>query len=295
MSRSLTERTARRRWVRRAVASVIGGVALLALSGCSHADTEQLKRLGLPPPASDRTTYVHSLWIGGWIAAFCVGALVWGLILYCVIRFRRRSADETPRQIRYHLPIEMLYTAVPVIIVAVFFFFTVKEQDKVKAEVSHPDHVVLVTGQQWAWTFSYLHEPAVHGTPVYDAGNPANLPVLWLVKGQTVSFHLYSPDVIHSFWVPSFYFKLDDIPGRDQQDETFSLTPDRYGTFIGRCAELCGFYHSQMLFKVHVVNEGAFNNHLRQLKSQGHIGALRGGIASHTVDGLQSGSGGEQQ
>lgn len=292
MSRNLTERTARRRWVRRVAALAIGGVALLTLSGCSHAEVEQLKRLGLPPPATDRAPYMSSLWIGGWIAAFAVGALVWGLIIYAVIRFRRRSDDETPRQVRYNLPIEMLYTVVPVIIVAVFFFYTVQKQDKIKAELAHPDHVVLVTGQQWAWTFSYLHESAVNDVPVYDSGNPVHLPELWLVKGQSVRFHLHSPDVIHSFWVPSFYFKLDVIPGRDQ---SFSVTPTRYGTFIGRCAELCGVYHSQMLFHVHVVDQATFAKHLRALKTQGHIGALRGGIDSHTVDGLESDPGGEQQ
>jgi len=261
-------------------------VCLLAVTGCSKDTTDQLKRLGLPEPASDRSDYVSSLWIGAWIACLVTGVVVWGLIAYASVRFRRRRDDEIPRQLRYHLPIEMLYTVAPLVVVAVFFFFTVQKQDKLLADVAHPDHEVIVTAQQWSWTFNYVHESATGGTNVYDKGTPAREPQLWLVKDESVNFDLHSPDVIHSFWVPAFYFKMDVIPGRQN---SFSMTPTRLGVYQGRCAELCGYLHSEMLFKVHVVTRDAYETHLKALKAAGDTGLVLGGSNSHSIAGLEGG------
>ncbi|MEJ7628746.1 MAG: cytochrome c oxidase subunit II [Nocardioidaceae bacterium] len=287
MSRTLTERVAGRRTRRRAATSVVGVLVLVVLTGCSKDTTEQMKRLGLPEASSDRSEAMSSLWIGSWIACLVTGVVVWGLIAYCAIRFRRRRDDEIPRQLRYHLPIEMLYTVAPLIVVAVFFFFTVEKQDDVLADVPHPDHQVLVSAGQWSWTFNYLEESVTGGTNVYDQGTPAHQPELWLVKDQSVNFELRSPDVIHSFWVPSFYFKMDVIPGRQN---SFSMTPTKLGVFQGRCAELCGVYHSEMLFQVHVVSQDQFESHLRALKAAGDTGLVLGGENSRVVSGSESGS-----
>jgi len=267
-------------------------VEILALTGCSKDTTEQIKRLGLPPAASDRSPYMSSLWIGAWIACLVTGVVVWGLIGYCIVRYRRRRDDEIPRQLRYHLPIEMLYTVAPLIVVAVFFYFTVEKQDKMLADVSRPDHVVIVNAQQWSWTFNYLHESATDSQNVWESGTPAREPELWLVKDQSVTFQLHSPDVIHSFWVPAFYFKMDVIPGREN---TFSMTPTRYGIFQGRCAELCGFLHSQMLFQVHVVDQPAFEAHLKALQAAGDTGLVLGGKYSRDFVGLEDENGGSGQ
>ncbi len=283
MSPLLTERASRRP-LRRVAASAVGLSLLLLLTGCAEETTDEWKRLGLPEGASDRAPYIHDLWIGSWIAAGIIGVFTWGLIGWAAVRYRRRSADDLPVQVRYNLPIEMLYTVAPVIVVAVLFFFTVEAQDKVLEDEDNPDHQVQVTAQQWSWTFSYLGESAVNGDDVYDLGTPAAEPELWLVKDETVTFDLHSPDVIHSFWVPSFYFKLDVIPGTDQ---SFSMTPTKEGTFVGRCAELCGYQHSRMLFKVVVVEDRAeFEEHLQELADAGQIGAPRGGNNSETVTGL---------
>ena len=104
-----------------------------------------------------------------------------------------------------------------------------------------------------------------------------------------MTFTLHSPDVIHSFWVPSFYFKRDVIPGRDQ---AFSLTPTAEGDFVGRCAELCGYQHSRMLFKVKVVDQAEFEAHMAELVQQGQVGTLLGGEDSQTVSGLNESEGG---
>jgi len=287
VSRVFTERTALQRRCTKAVVATAGVASFLLLTGCSKATTDQIKRLGLPPAGSDRSPYVSTLWIGAWVAVLVVGVLVWGLIAFAVVRFRRRSDDEIPKQLRYNLPIEMLYTMAPLIVVAVFFYFTIEKQDKVNANVANPDHYVTVTGQQWSWTFNYVGEQAIGGGNVYDAGNSVQEPQLWLVKDQSVRFDLHSPDVIHSFWVPSFYFKMDVIPGREN---SFSMTPTRFGTFVGRCAELCGYLHSQMLFEVRVVTQAEFDAHMRHLRAAGAVGTLLGGKNSRQVSGIDSGS-----
>ena len=253
-----------------------GSASLVLLGGCSAEQTEEIKRLAEPVGITERSDTMHSLWMWSWLAAMLVGVLVWGLIGWACVKYRRRRDDEIPVQTRYNLPIEILYTVAPVIMVLVFFYFTVRVQDVALAEPKGgPDHTVTVVGQQWSWTFNYDKDPALDGsTTVFDAGTPAQKPTLYLPVDKSVTFKLRSPDVIHDFWVPSFLMKMDVVPGRDNH---FSLTPNREGTFVGRCAELCGTYHSRMLFQVKVVSEGEYAAHLKSLQEQGNIGPALGG------------------
>ncbi|HEX2894026.1 MAG TPA: cytochrome c oxidase subunit II, partial [Marmoricola sp.] len=229
---------------------VVAGSATLMLSGCSVGTRDEWKRVAMPDPASAEAPDMLHLWQGAWIAAFAVGIVVWGLILYAVFRFRRRSEDEIPVQTRYNLPIEIFYTIAPIMMVIVFFFFTVQTQDKVLKTNDHPDHTITAVGQQWSWTFNYNYDAgydhfkgrAVGGPVLHESGTTAQPPTLWLPKDESVQVHLYSPDVIHSFWVPAFLFKMDVFPGRDNH---YTFTPTRLGTYEGRCAELCGVYHSR--------------------------------------------------
>jgi cytochrome c oxidase subunit 2 len=283
---------------------VLGGVAgsaALLLSGCSAEDRGEWKRIAMPDPATVEGHGMVHLWQWAWVAALATGVVTWALILYAVFRFRRRSDDEIPVQTRYNLPIEIFYTVAPIMMVIVFFFFTVQEQDKVLKTVDNPDETITVVGQQWSWTFNYNYnsgagdskvgefkgEPVGSGPVVYDTGTPADPPTLWLVKDKTVEVHLYSPDVIHSFWVPAFIFKMDVFPGRDNH---FAFTPDRIGTFEGRCAELCGVYHSRMLFKVKVVDQADYDQHLRDLQAAGNIGPALGGTTVNEQPGLENGA-----
>ena len=285
MSRISTRRNTRRSGGPRFAAW--GGLGLLlALTGCSQESTDEWKRLGLPEPASDRAEHTADLWMGSWTAALIIGAFVWGLILWTCFRYRRRHDEELPTQVRYNLPIEVLYTIAPIIVVAVLFFFTVEKQNAVQEVVDEPDHNVLVTAQRWSWIFNYQDEDVLGGeTDVYEAGTPETVPELWLVEDQSVTFELHSPDVIHSFWVPAFLYKLDVIPGRDQ---SFSLTPTTAGEFEGRCAELCGFQHSRMLFTVKVVDQEIYDAYLRDLQLRGQVGTLRGASDSEDVTGLET-------
>lgn len=270
--------------VRRVGLFVVLAACVPALSSCSAIANQHVTRLGMPVGATDRAPLMYHLWIGAWIAAILVGILVWGLIFYAAIHFRRRSDDEVPVQIRYHLPIEILYTVAPIIMVVVFFFFTVKTQDAVLANVKSPDHTVTVVGQQWSWTFNYVKDDALDGqTTVYTSGTPAHQPTLVLPVGQTVQVNLRSPDVIHSFWVPAFLFKMDVIPGRHNH---FSFTPTRVGSYAGRCAELCGVYHSRMLFNVKIVPQAKYAAYLQHLQAIGNTGLVLGSAQGQKNAGI---------
>ncbi len=264
----------------------------LLLGACSSEDKTQIKRLAMPVSATDRAPHTYHLWQGAWLAAILVGILVWGLIGYASFKFRRRSDDEIPVQVRYNLPIEILYTVAPIVMVVVFFFFTVQTQNTVLAEEKHPQHTIDVVGQQWSWTFNYVKDQALDGsTSVYEAGTPAYEPTLVLPVNETVRVNLSSPDVIHSFWVPAFLMKMDVVPGRHNH---FSFTPTRVGSYKGRCAELCGAYHSRMLFNVRIVSADEYASYLKGLQAKGNTGLALGGSEVTKEAGLESQSSDQQ-
>lgn len=247
-----------------------GLASLLVLAGCSQDTWDQAARFGLPPVASDRGEATGDLWVGAWIASLAVGFLVWGLIAWAVIRYRRKSPTEIPRQTRYNLPLELLYTLVPFLIIGVLFFYTVQVQDKIGEKVDNPDVTVNVVGQKWSWTFNYMEENNSRiGAVIHEVGTLERTPDLYLPVNKTVRFNLQSADVIHSFWIPNFYYKLDVIPGHPN---SFDVTPTQKGEFLGKCAELCGTYHAAMLFNVHVVDEEEYYKYLEGLKAKGQVG-----------------------
>jgi cytochrome c oxidase subunit II len=275
----------------------LGGLsvaALFLLSGCSQDQEDEIKRLAMPVASTKEAPYIHDLWMWSWLAAILTGIVVWGLILFAAFRYRRRSETEIPVQTRYNLPIEIFYTIAPVVMVVVFFYFTVQTQNDALHVDDNPDQNVTVVGQQWSWTFNYnlaydedkeSYESDGDGEVVHEAGTTADRPTLWLVKDQSVTFYLDSPDVVHSFWVPAFLFKMDVIPGRQNH---FTLTPTRSGTFEGRCAELCGAYHSRMLFDVKVVDQAEYDAHLKDLAEQGNTGPALGASQTARTPGLES-------
>jgi cytochrome c oxidase subunit 2 len=268
---SRTARGAQR--ARRLLVGSIVTVAVLALAGCSAGDVGALKRLGLPTSASDRAPYIHNLWIGAWIAALVVGVGVLGLIMWASLRYQRRGGT-LPKQNRYNLPMEVFYTLAPFIIIGVLFYYTIIAQDAVTAKVDKPQHTIDVVGQKWAWTFNYREAGnAAVGQDVWETGTINEPTELYLPVGETVRFQESSPDVNHSFWIPAFYMKLDVIPGRLN---SFDVTPNKIGVFNGKCAELCGTYHSRMLFTVHIVSVEDYNAHLKTLAAAGQTGVAKG-------------------
>jgi cytochrome c oxidase subunit II len=274
--------------LRRVTMLGILGTSLLVLTGCSSETKGEWERFAMPDPASEQGEHILNLWQGAWIAALVTGVIVWGLILYSVVAFRRRDPDEIPIQTRYNLPLEIFYTIAPIIMVIVFFAHTVKVQDTVLDDTVEPDHTVEVVGQQWSWTFNYTGEDAVGGKNVYTSGTATNIPTLYLPVNETTRFNLHSPDVIHDFGVPGFLMKMDVIPGRVNH---YAITPKTIGSYRGKCYELCGVYHSRMLFNVEVVSSEDYESHLQDLEAAGRVSdePLLGGADATTQSGLGSG------
>jgi cytochrome c oxidase subunit 2 len=270
-------------------------VLVLTLSGCSEKTRHEWANLAMPDPATTQGDHIFLLWRWAWVAALATGGVVWGLIFYVSWRFRRRSDDEVPVQTRYNLPLEIFYTVVPIIMVVVFFVHTERTQSAVTEDVADPDVTIYVVGQQWTWTFNYLPGGEID-TPndrvLYTVGEAGNPPTLVLPVDTDVEFKLHSPDVIHDFGVPGFLEKRDVIPGPVEYDNHFQVHPTVIGDYRGKCYELCGVYHSRMLFNVQIVSDADFQAYLQQLRGQGSVAnhPLLGGVTSQTPAGLEGGS-----
>lgn len=245
----------------------LAAVGALALAGC----TPEAQKGWLPlenPDTTNHTRSIMELWNHSWIASLVIGLITWGLALWCIVAYRRRKGDTGyPRQLSYSLPLEVFYTAVPLALIITFFTFSQRTERAIEEPVDSP-LVVNVYGKQWAWDFNYDYKGNKRyeqTTQVHQPGlvtDESSIPTLYLPVNVPVKFELNSRDVIHSFWVPAFLQKLDMIPGRTN---FIYLTPQVEGEYAGKCAELCGEYHSEMLFKVKVVSEDEFNKQINAL------------------------------
>ena len=125
--------------MRRLATGALLAATLLFLSACDAADKDQIARLAMPEPATAQAPHTFELWKWAWVAAMVTGVIVWGLIFWAVVKFRRRSDDEIPVQTRYNLPLEIFYTIAPIMMVIVFFYWTVNVQNKMIAIDPEPD------------------------------------------------------------------------------------------------------------------------------------------------------------
>ena len=234
-------------------------------------------------PATNHTDMVAGLWVNSWIVLLAVGVITWGLMGWAAIAYRRRKGQVgLPVQLRYNMPIEIFYTIVPLILVIGFFAFTARDQTILETQYDDPDVCVTAIGKQWAWDFQYNGEDEDGADAVWSMGVQAQpaangdvdqekLPTLYLPVDKSVKILLQSRDVIHSFWVIDFLYKKDMYIGRDNH---WSFTPTREGTYAGKCAELCGEYHSAMLFNVKVVSEAEYEDYLATLEAAGQTGDI---------------------
>lgn len=290
------------------------GVLAITLSGCSW--TEVLG-MGWPRGITPEADFNRQLWIGAVIASLVVGVIVWGLIFWSSAFHRKRASDtELPRQFGYNMPLELVLTVTPFLIISVLFYFTVVVQEKMLHLASDPEVVVDVTSFQWNWKFGYQKVDFKDGTYRYDGADPAKkarmvskpegkdkhgeelvgpirglntedrtylnfdqvetlgtsteIPVLVLPAGKRIEFQLASADVVHAFWVPEFLFKRDVMPDPEANHSVnkFQVAEiTRTGPFVGRCAEMCGTYHSMMNFEVRVVTANDFKAYLDQRRA----------------------------
>ena len=206
-------------------------------------------------PASAQGAQAADLWQGAQMTAIGVGVVVWALIAFTLIRYRRRrrQTDVLPSQKSENYFLEAIYTLVPLVIVAILFGYTTVTQRRINAVRPNPDVRVDATAFQWGWTFHY----PVGGVTVQSEGLKA--PELVLPEGQTTEVTLTATDVVHAFYVPGFLFQRNAVPGSPTR---FDITPTRLGIFGGRCATFCGIRHTDMRFTVRVVSPDDFTSWL---------------------------------
>ena len=215
----------------------LAGASFLLLSGCA--------KEGISPQGQD----VHQLYIVIMLLAAPVFLVVEGLLIWSVVRYRKRDTAAPPQTVGGNRALGVFF-AIPAVIVATLFPFGEATLMKIeKPEV--PQVKINVEGFQWEWTFLYLNEGIfVSGKTASDTA-PQQPAQMYLPVDEPVEITLTSRDVIHSFFVPDLLFKRDAIPGRTT---SFTFTPTVLGTFHAQCAEFCGLFHSKMTFEVHVVS-----------------------------------------
>ncbi|MCI4675387.1 aa3-type cytochrome oxidase subunit II [Candidatus Mycolicibacterium alkanivorans] len=297
--------------LRRVALAVTIGVLALSLSGCSW---QEVLGLGWPKGITPEAHANRDLFVGSVAAALVIGVIVWGLTFWTVTFHRKKkgSGDELPRQFGYNMPLELVLTVIPFLIISVLFYFTVVVQEKMLHKEPNPEVVVDVTAFQWNWKFGYQKIAFKDGTFNYDGADNApkaamvskpegvdarsgeekvgavrglnpedrsylnfdkvetlgtsyEIPVLVVPVGKRIEFQVASADVIHSFWVPEFLFKRDAFPdpAANHSDNKFQVAEiEQTGAFVGRCAEMCGTYHSMMNFEIRVVSADDFKAYM---------------------------------
>lgn len=249
--------------------AVLAAAVVPLTAGCS---VDEVLRFGWPEGVTPQAENMRTLWTWACVAALVVGFITWGVMFWAMIFHRKRPGDDDvpPRQTQYNLPVEIVFTVVPTIIVAVLFAFTVQVQNNVNDLDDSPQLKVDITAFQWNWQFTYPDAPAPTGAPVTTIGTADTIPLLVLPTNRSIQFTQRSNDVIHSFWVIDFLFKRDvfPLPEKNLQDNVWRIEQiDREGAFVGRCAELCGAYHAVMNFEVRALNPDLFDRYM-QLRQQ---------------------------
>jgi cytochrome c oxidase subunit II len=234
------------------------GVAVLVLSGC-----------GALTPVTEEGRDIHGLYNILFAVAAVIFVLVEAAIVFAVVRYRRRS-DMLPPQFHGNNLLEIVWTVVPLLIVATLFVLTWGVLNRVEAKADNPRVTVNVIGFQWQWQFTYQGErvPLPAGQKPEDLtikGTIAKPPVMYLPVGEPIRFNAEGQDVIHSFYVREFLFKRDAFPGHVN---TFDLTITKPGDYGGQCTEYCGLAHQAMRFTVRAVPRPEFEAWVAKAKKE---------------------------
>ena len=209
----------------------------------------------LPPdPVTTAGQDVFNLYIVILVLAGIVFVGVEGFIVYALVRYRRQPGDEVlPPQHHGNNTIELIWTAIPTVIVLILFVLSILTLGTVNARSSDP-LTIHVEGFQWQWTFRYEQGVTV------EAGTVEDPPVLTVPVGEPVRVVLDSLDVIHAFYVPQFLIKRDVVPvGENGEANELEFTITEEGTYTGQCAEFCGQFHADMVFVIDAVSREEYD------------------------------------
>lgn len=222
-------------WVKssRIVAALITSLMVFLITGCG---SDRIPKDILAPFTPATTDTANLFYIIFWIAVV-IFILVEGLLVFFVFRYQRRTEDEHPEQYHGNTRLEITWTLIPAVILAVVFALTIRTMGTTGP--SNPpagDSIpIKVVGHQWWWEIQY------------EKGSVLTASELHMPTGQVMNVSLDSVDVIHSFWVPSLMGKTDTVPTHDNKTWILANIP---GIYDGQCAEFCGTQHANMMFRV---------------------------------------------
>ena len=240
------------------VAAAIGIVALVlvVLNGAA------IWNSFFPPEAKTvQAKQIRDLYDIVFVIAVVIFVVVEGLIIWSVIRYRRKPGDdELPPQTHGNNLAEITWTLVPTLIVIFLFVISWQTLNSVEATAAQPALKVKAIAGQFQWSFDYLPAGAkADTTKEFSVTAPTGADGgLVLPAGETTHLYLQSPDVIHAFYVPQFLFKRDVVPGITNEFDLTIPATDAGQTYRGQCAELCGVGHRIMLFDVHILAPADF-------------------------------------
>ncbi len=279
-------RRARRIWF------IVGATALAVfLAACgstvpNHNPTGDAAPPGILPGqvVTEQGKAAVNLYLITFVIAVVVFVIVEGLLIIIALRFRRKKGDDVlPNQVHGNNKLEFLWTLVPAITVtALFVAALITLTQTTEAKSPDPAVTVNVTGFQWQWTFAYPEYVDAKGQPISLTGAGSQGPEMVLPVNQPIRFRVTGQDVIHSFYVPQFFYKKDAIPGRINE---FDLNITDPGTYGGQCAEFCGLGHSTMYFTVRAVTRPEFDQWIQdqQAKANATAAPAPSGAASLTI------------
>jgi cytochrome c oxidase subunit II len=244
------------RSARRFGGPVLLGTVVVCLTACSGSGAQSALT-----PEGPIARQIDDLWDLVFSLAVVVFVLVMAVFVVSIVRFRERKDDaREPRQVHGNTPLEIGWTILPAVILAVLAVPTVRGIFEVRASATGPDVIqVQVTGHQWWWEFEYPDLVSPDGHTLVTA-NELHIPA-----GVQVQLTMTSKDVIHSFWVPPLNGKRDVVPGLvtelvleadpgvAEQDFGFGE-----GVIPGQCAEFCGLAHADMRLRVFVQSQADF-------------------------------------
>ena len=205
-------------------------------------------------PVTEQGQAAKGLYDSFTLVAAIIFIVVAGLIGFSIVAFRKKSDDETlPEQFHTNTKLEILWFAIPQLIVIGLFIGSVVVLDDTDRVRDRTDVTIDVTAFQWGWRFEY------EGTDIKIESLPDARAAIVVPVGETIAFDLASHDVIHSFYVPEFFVKRDVVPGRTNRLE---VIVDEIGIYTAKCAEFCGLLHDSMDFIVEVVDRDDYEKWL---------------------------------
>jgi cytochrome c oxidase subunit II len=216
---------------------------------------------GMVPPEPHTNEAKQVLWL--YNVVLVMGGIVFvgveGFIVYSIVRYRRRD-DRLPTQVHGNNLVEVIWTAIPTVIVLILFVLSTLTLNSISKVSAHPGVTIEVQGKQWSWVFHYLDTDNDPKNDVITQGTAPNGGVMALPVGEPIRLILVSNDVIHSWYVPAFLVKRDVVPlPEGKQPNELEFTVSEKGTYSGQCAEFCGDLHARMTFSVEAMSRADFD------------------------------------